>query len=123
MGLILDGNDLWSPPPMEAVAPRPDAADFAIWLVRSLGDPAWNPDRASDQAMEDWQAEMARLISIFQRTRATSDARRAAIHHAKLMHRHLLNLGYPTSAERDVKTFIWWMAHREAWLNETSVVA
>ena len=48
---------------------------------------------------------------------------RAAIHHAKLMHRHLLDLGYPVSAERDMETFVWWMAHREGWLKKTSAVA
>ena len=113
--------DLWSPPPPGTPAPpSSDTERFAVWLIRTRGDPEWNPDRA-DHAMPAWRDEMTRLISVYQRSRAMDDARRAAIHHAKLMHRHLLDLGYPVSAERDMETFVWWMAHREGWLNKFAV--
>ena len=79
--------DLWSPPPPGTPAPpSSDTERFAVWLIRTRGDPEWNPDRA-DHAMPAWRDEMTRLISVYQRSRAMDDARRAAIHHAKLMHR------------------------------------
>ena len=71
--------------------------------------------------MPAWRDEMTHLVSVYQNSGAMDDARRAAIHHAKLMHRHLLDLGYGTSAERDVETFVWWMTHREGWLNKFQV--
>ena len=118
-----DFSDIWSPPPSGTPAPpSADTERFAVWLIRTRGDPEWNPDRA-DHTMPTWRDEMTRLISVYQRSRAMDDARRAAIHHAKLMHRHLLDLGYPVSAERDMETFVWWMAHREGWLTKTSAVA
>ena len=73
--------------------------------------------------MPAWRDEMTRLISVYRRSRAMDDTRRAAIHHAKLMHRHLLDLGYPAGAERDMETFTWWMAHRKAWMGEISKAA
>lgn len=107
-----DFLDIWSPPP-GTPAPSPDDTDrFAVWLMRSLGDPEWNPDR-TDRSMQDWQEEMVRLISVYRASRMMDDARRAGIHHAKLMHRHLLDLGYPASAELDIQTFVWWMKHRK----------
>ena len=112
----LAGAELWSHPPAGEEAPPPsDTVRFAVWLMRTLGDPCWNPDLPkTDQGVPEWQDEMARLIDAHQHTGSMDDARRAAIHHAKLMHRYLLDLGYPISAEMDVAAFVWWMAHRKA---------
>jgi hypothetical protein len=122
MTTTVDFADMWSPLPPGAVVPPPGSEDYTVWLIRMYGDPEWNPDRA-DHAMTDWRDEMIRLIASYQRSRGINDARCAAIHHAKLMHRHLLDLGYPASAERDVETFLWWMTRREAWWNESSAAA
>ena len=117
--------NLWAPPPAGEEAPPPsDTERFAVWLMRSRGDPYWNPDLPeTDQDMPEWQNEMARLTDVYQRSGSMDDARRAAIHHAKLMHRRLLDLGYPVRAEMDVAAFIWWMTHREAWLVKAPAVA
>ena len=118
----LDGNVLWSPPPPDEPTLSPDDPLFAVWLMRTRGDPTWNPDR-TDHTIGDWWDEMGRLITVYQRSRRMDDARRAAIHHAKIMHRHMLDLSYGASVGRDVETFIWWMAHREGWLDQSSAVA
>ena len=123
MTIAIDFADMWSTPPPGSIVPPSGSEDYTVWLIRMHGDPEWNPDR-ENHAMTDWRDEMIRLISVYQRSRAMDDARCAAIHHAKLMHRHLLDLGYPASAGRDVKTFLWWMTHREGWLlTETSAAA
>ena len=121
----LAGAELWPPPPTGEEAPPPsDTVRFAVWLMKTRGDPYWNPDLPkTDQDMLEWQDEMARLIDVHQRSGSMDDARRAAIHHAKLMHRRLLDLGYPVSAEMDVAAFVWWMTHRKAWLVKPPVVA
>ena len=80
--------DLWTPPPAGEEPPPPDDTErFAVWLMRTRGDPEWNPDRA-DHAMPAWRDEMTRLISVYQRSRAMDGASRAAIQHVELMHRH-----------------------------------
>ncbi|OCB03093.1 hypothetical protein BBC27_09595 [Acidithiobacillus ferrivorans] len=117
--------ELWTPPPASEEPPLPsDTLRFAAWLMKSRGDPYWNPDLSKiDQGMPAWQAEMVRLIDVYQRSGGMDDARRAAIHHAKLMHRRLLDLGYPVSVEMDVAAFTWWMTHRKAWSVKSSAVA
>ena len=116
--------DLWTLSPTSEEPPQSsDTVRFAVWLMRTRGDPYWNPDLPkTDQGMPAWQAEMVRLIDVYQRSGSMDDARRAAIHHAKLMHRRLLDLGYPVSVEMDAAAFVWWMTHRKAWL-VTSTVA
>ena len=93
--VALTTTDLWTPPPAGKEPPPPADTDrFAVWLMRTRGDPYWNPDLPkTDQGMPAWQVEMVRLIDVYQRAKALEDARRAAIHHAKLMHRRLLGDG------------------------------
>ena len=113
--------ELWTRPLESETPPPPRDTDlYAAWLIRTIGDLAWNPDQDHDtgHTVEDFQAEMARLIAAYQRTGATADARAAAVHHAKLMHRRLLDLGYPVNATMGVAAFRWWMEHCKGWLTK-----
>lgn len=113
--------DLWTRP-LESETPPPakDTDLHAAWMMRTVGDPAWNPDHDTGHTVEDFQAEMARLIAVYQRTGATADARAAAAHHAKLMYRRLLDLGYPVNPRMGVAAFRWWMTHCKAWLADAA---
>ena len=60
--------DLWTLSPTSEEPPQSsDTVRFAVWLIKTRGDPYWNPDLPkTDQDMPAWQVEMVRLIDVYQ---------------------------------------------------------
>ncbi len=95
----------------------------AVIVFECFSDPAWDP-HDHEITTERWQNEMVRLIEVYQSTGQLNDARRAAVHHSKLMFARVLLLGYLQAvASKEthyaVEAFKWWMQGKDYWLRKS----